>query len=256
MLHLLTKKTDWTVVAKDQHSSLVPLISSFDAAYEHPGELVAKSPLSQMYKTSINGMVYYIKKYNVSRKLLQRYFGQSKVYTEWENLLWFDSLGIPVPKLVAYGTEKQGWVTLRGIIITQELKDTHDLSYIADNCPHLLQSSQWVKRVSHQLASATRLLHQHRFAHNDLKWRNILVDTRADYPQIYFIDCPSGRKWIKPFLDYRIIKDLACLDKRGKYVLSKKQRLAFYKDYAQCRKLTVKHKQQISKILHFFHNRE
>jgi tRNA A-37 threonylcarbamoyl transferase component Bud32 len=256
MLSLLTKKINWTIVPEYQQTSLAQLFSSFDAAYDYPGELVAKSPLSQMYKTSIDGVVYSIKKYNISRKILQRYIGQSKVYTEWQNLFWFRSLGIAVPNVIAYGEEKQGWVTHRGIIIMEELKNTHDLRHIADNNPQLIQSSQWLNQVSHQLADVTRLLHQQHFAHNDLKWRNILVDSNVDYPQIYLIDCPSGRKWLKPFLNYRIIKDLACLDKRGKYELSKKQRLAFYKDYAQCRKLTAKHKKQIRKILKFFHNRE
>ena len=256
MLSLLSKKINWNIAPEYQQTVLAQIFSCFDAAYDYPGELVGKSPLSQMYKTRIEGAVYYIKKYNISKKLLQRYFGQSKVYTEWENLFWFDSLGIPVPKIIAYGAEKQGWVTHRGIIIMQELKNTHDLGYIADHYPQLMHNLQWINQVSHQLAAVTRLLHQHRFAHNDLKWRNILVDTKAETPQIYLIDCPSGGKWVKPFLDYRIIKDLACLDKRGKYELSKKQRLAFYKDYAQCGKLTPKHKQQIRKILKFFHNRE
>ena len=110
--------------------------------------------------------------------------------------------------------------------------------------------------VSHQVAEVTRLLHQNSFAHNDLKWRNIMIDVKAEFPQIYLIDCPSGMKWPWPFLSYRIIKDLACLDKRAKYELSNKQRLAFYKDYAQCQKLTVKDKIRIRKILQFFHNRE
>lgn len=256
MLNWLTKKIDWTIVPDYQNTSLAELFSSFETAYDFPGELVSKSPLSQMYKTRIEGTVYYIKKYNSSSKRLQRYFTQNKVHTEWKNLFWFRSLGIPVPNVVAYGEEKRGWVCYRGIIILEELKHTYDLGYIADHYPELLHSGQWVKQISHQLAHVTRVLHNHHFAHNDLKWRNILVDTQAEYPQIYFIDCPSGRKWVKPFINYRIIKDLACLDKRGKYELSKKQRLAFYKDYAQCRKLRATHKRQIKKILKFFHDRE
>ena len=70
-------------------------------------------------------------------------------------------------------------------------------------------------------------MHTDRFAHNDFKWRNILVDSDIDHPKVYLIDCPAGQRWFGPFLPYRIIKDLACLDKLGKYNLSRTQRLSF-----------------------------
>jgi hypothetical protein len=40
--------------------------------------------------------------------------------------------------------------------------------------------------------------------------------------------CPAGTFWWGPFLRYRIVKDLACLDKVAKYHLSRTQRLRFY----------------------------
>jgi tRNA A-37 threonylcarbamoyl transferase component Bud32 len=248
-------KISWTILPEYQEQ-LGQLFKRFDDAYDFDGEFITGSPLSKVYKIAVDGKNYYLKKYNISRKLMQRYLGQSKVQTEWQNLLWFDELNIPVAKVAAYGQEKRGWVTHRGVLITEELINTQDLVNIADNYHYLLEDRHWVRNVSHQVARAARILHQHQFAHNDFKWRNIMVDIKADFPQMYLIDCPSGMKWFKPFLEFRIIKDLACLDKRAKYELSRTQRLAFYKDYAQCRKLSAKDKKRIRKIIQFFHNRE
>lgn len=255
---LFTKKIVWTIAREYKDTPLAEQLTDFDKVYSlgTQQQQVAWSPLSQVYKIAILENNYFLKRYNISRKLMQRYLGQSKVKREWKNLLWFRELGIPVANVIAYGQETQGWITMRGILLTEELKDAVDLAHLAETHSPLLDNKVWVQQVSHQLASVTRKLHENNFAHNDLKWRNIMIDIKAEFPQIYLIDCPSGMKWPYPFLTYRIIKDLACIDKRGKYNLSRTQRMAFYKDYAQCNKLTLEHKKQIRKILTFFHNRE
>ncbi len=250
------KKISWTIVPEYQNTELGRLLADFNTAYNYEGEFITKSPLSQVYKIHIDGNNYYLKKYNISRKKVQRYLGQSKIQQEWQNLLWFASVDIPVAKVVAYGRESIGWVNNRGIIITEELLNSRDLADIAEHYPLYLKTRQWVAHVSRQLARATRIMHQHKFAHNDLKWRNIMVQLQLESPEIFLIDCPSGMKWYPPFFEYRRIKDLACLDKRAKYELSRTQRLGFYKDYMQCKKLTKKDKKIIKKIILFFHNRE
>lgn len=72
----------------------------------------------------------------------------------------------------------------------------------------------------------------------------------------YLIDCPSGGYWWGVFLHYRIIKDLACLDKVAKYVLTRTQRLRFYLAYSRVGRLDRKGKQDIRRILRFFEGRE
>ncbi len=57
-------------------------------------------------------------------------------------------------------------------------------------------------------------------------------------------------------LRYRIIKDLACLDKVAKYHLSNTQRLRFYLQYCQRAQLNTQDKKQIGKIVRFFEGRE
>jgi len=111
----------------------------------------------------------------------------------------------------------------------------------------------WVRQLSEQLASATRTLHAHRFAHNDLKWRNLLVDEAG---KLYLIDCPSGDFWWGPVLRHRIIKDLACLDKVARCTLSRTQRLRFFLLYRQRARLGADDKALIRKILTYFEGRE
>ena len=84
---------------------------------------------------------------------------------------------------------------------------------------------------------------------------DLLVD-EADTPRLYLIDCPSGEFWWGPFLRYRIVKDLACLDKVAKYHLSRTQRLRFYLDYAQKTRLDASDKKRLRHILRFFAGRE
>jgi tRNA A-37 threonylcarbamoyl transferase component Bud32 len=249
---LFPKKITWTIVSEYQETELGKQIKKFDDAYYQEGEYIA----GNVFKVTIAEKNYYFKKYHLFKRIIPRFISFSKAKTEWQNLLFFQRFGIPSAKLVAYGQETRGRVVHRGVLITEELVNCKDLSQIADNYDYLLNDSIWVKKVSHQIADVTRLMHQQNFAHNDLKWRNIMVDINAGFPSIYLIDCPAGMKWFRPFLEYRIIKDLACLDKRAKYELSKTQRLAFYKDYAQCQKLTKKDKKRIAKVIHFFHERE
>ncbi len=98
-------------------------------------------------------------------------------------------------------------------------------------------------------------MHRHRFVHNDLKFRNVLVDF-SNCPEVYIIDCPLGRRLFGPLFQRGIVKDLACLDRVAKRYLSRSQRLRFYKKYQGTDRLTTRHRRQIRRILGFFEGRE
>jgi hypothetical protein len=110
--------------------------------------------------------------------------------------------------------------------------------------------SEWISNTSQPIGNITRCLTPTcLYAHNDLKWRNILVDNNG---KVFLIDCPNGLLWIPPFLQYRIIKDLACLDKVAKYHLSRTQRLRFYQHYAQKTKLDNQTSEKYARYLLLF----
>jgi len=149
--------------------------------------------------------------------------------------------------------ERRGGMFSRGAIITRELDQTEDLALLAANRDVRLKDPRWVQHVSLQAARSTRIMHEHGFAHNDLKWRNLLVDPQR---RLYLIDCPTGSFWRGPLLQHRIVKDLACLDKVAKYHLSQTQRLRFYLQYSQRDRLTAEDKRRIRQIVHYFRGRE
>lgn len=246
----------WTLKHGALDASAERAFATLDSVFALEGEQVAADPLSQVLRVTAGIRRYYVKRYHgAGKNPLRRWLGRPRVQAEWQNLRHFADWGIPTATLVGWGLERQSGAFLRGALITAELPGTTDLNQLALRKDARLRNRRWVSTVSRQLAKMTRTMHAHRFTHNDLKWRNLLVDD-SDTPHLYLIDCPSGEFWWGPFLRYRIVKDLACLDKVAKYHLSRTQRLRFYLDYAQKTRLDASDKKRLRHILRFFDGRE
>lgn len=243
-------KCSWTIDRENAGAEVTPYFSSLDEVMSLRGEPVTKSPISDLILLDIAGARYYVKRYYRSGKMLRRFVGRSRVRAEWENLQFFQCLGLKTPPLVAWG-ERGG----RGALITREIPGAMDLQAVQRLRPDLLGDSVWLGLVLEQVSEAARRLHAQGFAHNDFKWRNILVTGEAS-PTVYLIDCPTGERWRGPLLEYRKIKDLACLDKVAKYHLSRTQRLRFYLRYANRDRLSRSDKKVIQRTLKFFQGRE
>lgn len=216
-------------IVNPPYSKLGNLFGNLDAVFSLQGDSITSDGISDVIRIEHAGVRYYVKRYYLAGKGFRRFVGRPRIQGEWQNLLLFAELGIPTAELVAYGYERSFGLFRRGAMITREIANSHDLAAIARCHDPRLRDPVWVNSVSRQLASITRTLHQHRFIHNDLKWRNILVD---DHDRVYLIDCPLGGFWRGGLLRYRIIKDIKCLDHFAKQYLSRTQRLAFYKAYA------------------------
>ncbi|MDY0250634.1 MAG: lipopolysaccharide kinase InaA family protein [Pseudomonas sp.] len=226
---------------------------SLEQVFALQGERVTHDPLSELIRVNRHGVEYYVKRYRNAGKGLRRYAARPRIKAEWQNLKRFAKWGIPTAEVVAQGLERKAGAFVRGAMITREIPNSRDLADLAQQSSPLLKDSAWVRQVSVQVAHAARVMHTHRFTHNDLKWRNLLVDEQA---KVYLIDCPAGTFWWGPMLQYRMIKDLACLDKVAKYYLSNTQRLRFYLQYCQRTRLQVQDKKKITKIVRFFEGRE
>jgi serine/threonine protein kinase len=155
--------------------------------------------------------------------------------------------------VVAAGLERRKGAFVRGALITRELIGTSDLALLVKTRDPRMTNPAWVRNTSQQVASITRTLHDQHFTHNDLKWRNLLVNATG---QVFLIDCPSGGFWWGPTLRYRIVKDLACLDKVAKTCLSRTQRLRFYLQYRGRQQLNASDKKRVRQIIGFFEGRE
>ncbi|MCP9337219.1 lipopolysaccharide kinase InaA family protein [Stutzerimonas xanthomarina] len=242
----------WTVV-RGADPEAVEAFASLESVFALRGEPIARDPLSEVIRVERDGLRYYVKRYWAAGKGLRRYLGRPRVKAEWQNLKHFERWGIPVAPLVAWGMERRAGAFVRGALITLEVPNSVDMAAIATNADPRLSDRHWVEQISRQVAQATRTLHDHRFAHNDLKWRNLLVN---DAGELFMIDCPSGDFWWGPFLRHRIVKDLACLDKVAKQRLSRTQRLRFYLQYQQRPRLVPGDRAVIGQVLKYFEGRE
>ncbi|HNL93004.1 MAG TPA: heptose kinase, partial [Pseudomonadales bacterium] len=70
-----------------------------------------------------------------------------------------------------------------------------------------------------------------------------------------FFDCPGGRFWVWPFLEYRIIKDLAHLDKIARECIPLRWRLWFYKQYTGRKYLNKADRGRLQKIARYYAGR-
>jgi len=254
----------WFLNPDFAHGPAATLFAGLEQVFSLEGEPITHDLISRVLRVSVDGRRYYVKRYTGSGKGksairlwfgLRRWFGLQRVRAEWQNLQTFRTWGIPTATLVAYGLERRLGRFTRGALITEEIRDTLNLAEMAHAGDPRLRDRQWLAQVLRQVATITRTLHDAGFAHNDLKWRNLLVDGAA-VPTVYLIDCPSGGFYRGAVLGYRIIKDLACLDKLAKTQLSRSQRLRFYLDYAQQQRLTATDRRRIRRIVGFFAGRD
>jgi heptose I phosphotransferase len=247
----------WRLLPPYNSGETAHAFASLDAVFNLAGEALTYDRLSNVLRVTVEGVVYYVKRYrSPGKNPLRRWFGRSRVQAEWENLLAFADWGLPTAQVVGYGLERRAGAFVRGALITRELVGTVDFARLAEENDPRLRSHAWLAVVVPQVAHIARTLHNHRFAHNDFKWRNLLVDAAAT---LHLIDCPGGQCWPEPFLSYRIVKDLACLDKLGKYNLSRTWRMRFfraYRGYSGHKHLTAADKSMIRRILRFFEGRE
>ncbi len=231
------------------------LFKDLEKTLLYKGEIITRDPISYVIKTDINSCGYYIKVYTKAGKRLKRFIGKSRFQGEWKNLLFFQKLGIPTPEIIAFGQQSSFKIFKKGAVVLKEVENSMDLATIAKNNPELLKQKKWIEQIGVLYAEYARRLHENKFVHIDLKWRNILV-TMDKKPKVFFIDFPSGSKKFGPLLNYGIIKDLACLDKIARFHLSKTTRLKFYLAYKNKDKdkknLNKKDKKLIIKILYHF----
>lgn len=230
-------------------------LHTMEQAFALTGKRVSHDPKSVVLLCQRENRNIYVKRYTQGGKFWRRYAGRSRVRAEWENLQQFAQWGIDVPPLLAYGEEYRGGRFERGALVTAEVPRAQSLQQVAAQQPSLLSDRHSFRELAAIIARNTRILHQHRFTHNDLDWRNILVvpaDQANTVPRVLFFDCPGGRFWCWPFLEHRIIKDLAHLDKLGRRYLSPRQRLCFYQLYTGRQKLNAADKRRLKKIAGFF----
>ncbi|MFW5426806.1 MAG: lipopolysaccharide kinase InaA family protein [Methylophagaceae bacterium] len=247
-MFLIQKK--WLIFSPWNKGGEVSLnFSSMDKVFQLEGEIISKGPQSEIFSKEIDGKQFFIKRY-FRIKGLGSWLGLSRLRVEARNQNFFNKLGIAAAKVVVYGEEHIFTKTIKGVLVTEGIESVTDLVTIINNDAQKFSDKAWSNHVLLDLAKVVRTLHINRFCHNDLHWRNVLIQQRNenDAPKIFLIDCPSGKRLFWPFLYHRKLKDLASLDKLAAKYLSRTQRLKFYLEYRQINKLTIKDKKMIKGV--------
>ena len=246
----------WNVELDESLVEALQAFNTLESVWALQGESVTNSSLCSVDRVELDGKGYYVKRYRRGGEGLAEFVGISKARREWQNLQRFRRWKLPAAKVVAWGEDPWWKMPRRGVVITAEIEGSVDLASLAKQNSPLFANPDWVHSVSEQVAHATSVMHSHGFAHNDWKWRNILVAGAEQQPQIHLIDCPAGTFWWGPFFEYRRIKDVACLDKVGRKMLTQEQRLEFYRLYRGVSELTPSDESDLRKITRFFKGRE
>lgn len=244
---LVAKK--WTVFPPWNNTAVAEHFATMDDVFKLEQDILSKSDQSEIFCYEIDCQLYFVKRYYQSIGL-GSWLGYSRLRVETGNQQWLHKMNIPAARVVAYGEESFLLKTCRGILITKGIDNVRDLLDIANNHAHKFQDKDWRNTIITQIASITNTLHQHRFCHNDLHWRNILIQQSEHNcePKVYLIDCPLGKRWWWPLLYYRKLKDLASLDKLAPRYLTRTQRLKFYLQYSKITKLSKQDKKMIKGV--------
>jgi tRNA A-37 threonylcarbamoyl transferase component Bud32 len=222
-----------------QTDALRKELSFLDQFGVDPADVNIRSKVYQREFTE-NGVriPVFVKVYSHKKHPLQRLWRTAISRTETRNLLFFQSIGIAVPRVIAWGqrTNSIGRVT-EAFIITEAIPGTQTLSeFIPEACPDRSTPAYCQRRDSilGQLGRWTRAMHAHNFHHQDLKWRNILARMQDDQVELFWIDCPKGDFPKLPFQQKRNkLKDCATLDKLARLHCSREERLRFVATYLQ-----------------------
>lgn len=228
--------------------SRAPLMfSSLASVLRLRGKLVTQAKTRDLIKIELpQGPGFYVKRFTHSGKGLRAYLGRSRARAEWENLQYFDCLGLNAPRLISYGELRQGLNYVAGAYVMREIPNVITLPEAMDLSAS--QDPRWRKQLLTLLGKSVALLHKQGFIHRDLYWRNILVSTDPEL-KLYFIDCPAGSYQWGPFFQYGLIRDLACLYKDAHLHFSQTELMRFFLAYVGHKHLTLADKKILRRFI-------
>jgi len=232
------------------------------------GTVVKRGHTTEVRRVEIGARTVFIKKYWAnsfaqcwSGALRGTLFGKSKVQREYENMHRLRAWGLDSPAPVAYGEERRaGWV-VRSCLISEAIPVAVPLDkFITETTPpHLNPLPQTTgarkpdsplplagegqgEGLLFRLADYVRRLHEHKFIHHDLYWRNIILSGQS-LAHFYLIDMHKSQP------GSAIEQDLAALDAPAPFFFRRTERLRFFLRYRQHESLTAEDKQLIARTL-------
>lgn len=204
----LTETGDWSVAA--------------------PGVQVSRSTVTNAFRVVLDsGEVVYFKRYIYPDKLGWRFFLRpSKAAREVFGFRCLKRLGIPTLTVIAFGEERRLGVLRSAFIVTVGVPGSVDLEKYARESWYGLpreERDRIYHRVRDHLFAQVRKAHAHRFFHQDLHWRNILLVENPDGFETVWIDCPRASIQRLRWRHGQLV-DLSCLARMALWTLTRGQR--------------------------------
>ena len=182
--------------------------------------------------TLASGRVIYYKRYDYRTRwkaALRFWLRPSKAAIEKWGYRRYHACGVDVPRTVAFGEARIMGLLRVAFIVTEEVPDAVSLdTFVAAGLPGIPVAERIVQMSAFagRLADTIRKAHSACLFHYDLKWRNILIQSRGSeyYPVI--IDCP--RAFVSRLRRrYGITTDLSALARLAVSYLTLNQRYHF-----------------------------
>jgi len=181
------------------------------------------------------GRVAYLKRDWYVSPVWKAVLRASRACIEHRNLLWLRAHGLPAPEWIAWGEERRGFRLKRCFIMTAGVGGTQDLEqFLLGHSDRRLDKEALLHKrgAIRTLADHVREMHGNAYVDNDLHFRNILIGRKANGEYRFaFVDSPKGRIARGLWLERGIRYDLACLNKRARWYLSRTDCLRFYLRY-------------------------
>jgi tRNA A-37 threonylcarbamoyl transferase component Bud32 len=190
-----------------------------------------------------DGLSVFIKRYHYPRlknrlkgMLRGTFFGASRVRSEFRALETMRSLGIQAVRPVAYGERRKLHFVRCCFLITEAVPGSTSLAtYAQQHAGENHSPTAFLRRreIVMVLARQVRRMHERRFVHGDLFWRNVLIRILGQQScEFYFLDVRLGHRIWPGRRDRRaVIDDLAELAAIAPIFCSRIDRIRFIKTY-------------------------
>ncbi len=228
--------------------------SSLDKLLATPREKVTSDSRSSVSRLPL-GQTYYVKEFFGRRSRLKNLLSIDRYSREVRNLEYFKKLGLRTPDIVAVGHQKRYGLLTGAVLVTREVESATDLYQWVESGRLAQQGTACTRDTLSQLAEATRRMHRDNFYHGDLKPRNVLMRVKEGKPELFFFDCPSGRRIPPPLFPHYRVKELAHIERDLRGKLRKSDLLFLFKQYLGCDRLTAEHKTLARSVLNYYVNR-
>ncbi len=182
---------------------------------------------------------------------LRTVFIPARVKREFRNLLGLAKHGMPVSRPVAYGQTRALGFVRRSFLVTEAVENAIDLRELADGkpAPFPLPDRRDRRSLITTFARQLRRCHDDEWFVYTAFFKNVLLARGAGGYALTLIDVPFARIWRTRLVPGQgAVRDLACLQQGARKLLTRAERMRFYRAYAGVERLAAADKSLLRSV--------